>query len=179
MLFGDKTEIRREVRRRISGLTAERRAEKSALIEKRLSDCDAIRDASVVALYASLADEPQTRGLIEILSRTRTVVLPRVAGDDMDFYEYSPEQMAVGAFGIEEPSGGRAVSPDEIDVIIVPATAYTAGGTRLGRGRGYYDRYMSRQGFRATKIGVCFAEQIVEHIPVEPHDIAVDTVVSA
>lgn len=179
MLFGDKTEIRRAVRRRIAGLTAEQRAEKSALIEKRLSDCDAIRGASVVALYASLADEPQTRGLIENLSRTRTVVLPRVAGDDMDFYEYSPERMAVGAFGIEEPSGGRAVLPEEIDVIIVPATAYTAGGTRLGRGRGYYDRYMSRRGFRAAKIGVCFAEQIVEHIPAEPHDIAVDTVVSA
>ena len=169
MSFGDKTEIRRAVRRRIAALTAERRAEKSASIEKMLlSDCDAIRGAAVVALYASLADEPQTRGLIEILSRTRTVVLPRVAGDDMDFYEYSPDCMAVGAFGIEEPAGGRAVSPEEIDVI-----------TRLGRGRGYYDRYMSRRGFRATKIGVCFAEQIVEHIPAEPHDIAVDTVVSA
>lgn len=179
MSFGDKTEIRRTVRRRIAGLTAEQRSAKSASIEKMLSDCDAIRGASVVALYASLADEPQTRGLIEILSRTHTVVLPRVAGDDMDFYEYSPDCMAVGAFGIEEPAGGRAVSPDEIDVIIVPATAYTADGTRLGRGRGYYDRYMSRRGFRATKIGVCFAEQIVEHIPAEPHDIAVDTVVSA
>lgn len=179
MSFGDKTEIRRAVRRRIAGLTAEQRTAKSASIEKMLSDCDAIRSASVVALYASLADEPQTRGLIEILSRTRTVVLPRVAGDDMDFYEYSPDCMAVGAFGIEEPAGGRAVSPEEIDVIVVPATAYTAGGTRLGRGRGYYDRYMSRRGFRATKIGVCFAEQIVEHIPAEPHDIAVDTVVSA
>lgn len=179
MSFGDKTEIRRAVRKRIAGLTAEQRTAKSASIEKMLSDCDAIRGASVVALYASLADEPQTRGLIEILSRTRTVVLPRVAGDDMDFYEYSPDCMAVGAFGIEEPAGGRAVSPDEIDVIIVPATAYTAGGTRLGRGRGYYDRYMSRRGFRATKIGVCFAEQIVGHIPAEPYDIAVDTVVSA
>mgnify|MGYP002550592595 FL=1 len=179
MLFGDKTEIRRAVRRRIAELTAEQRTAKSASIEKMLSDCDAIRGAPVVALYASLADEPQTRGLIESLSRTHTVVLPRVAGDDMDFYEYSPERMAVGAFGIEEPSGDTALSPEEIDVIIIPATAYTVGGTRLGRGRGYYDRYMSRRGFRATKIGVCFAEQIVEHIPAEPHDIAVDTVVSA
>ena len=179
MLFGDKTESRRTVRKRIAGLTAERRAEKSALIEKKLSNCDAIRNASVAALYASLPDEPQTRGLIENLSRSCKVVLPRVAGDDMDFYEYSSGRMAIGAFGIEEPAGGRAVSPDEIDVIIVPATAYTADGTRLGRGRGYYDRYMSRRGFRATKIGVCFAEQIVEHIPAEPHDIAVDTVVSA
>ena len=167
MLFGDKTEIRRSVRRRIADLTAEQRAAKSASIEKMLSDCDAIRGASVVALYASLADEPQTRGMIDSLSRTRTVVLPRVAGDDMDFYEYSPERMTIGAFGIEEPAGGRA------------SIVFLSGRNRLGRGRGYYDRYMSRRGFRATKIGVCFAEQIVEHIPAEPHDIAVDSVVSA
>lgn len=179
MLFGDKTEIRRAVRKRIAELTAELRAEKSALIENELSNCDAIRSASVVALYASLADEPQTRSLIENLSRSCTVVLPKVDGDDMDFFEYSPDNLAIGAFGIEEPVYGRAVSPDEIDAIVVPATAYTADGIRLGRGRGYYDRYMSRSGFRASKIGVCFTEQIVGHIPAEPHDISVDKVVSA
>ncbi len=106
-------------------------------------------------------------------------MLPKVDGDDMDFYEYSPDSISLGAFGIEEPADGRKVSPDEIDAIIVPARAYTADGARLGRGRGYYDRYMSRQGFRAVKIGVCFAEQIVGHIPAEPHDVAVDLVVSA
>ncbi len=179
MSFVDKAEIRRTVRRRIAELTPERKAEKSSAIEKKLEQSDAVLGASVIAVYASLADEPQTRGLIENLSRTHTVVLPKVAGDDMDFYEYSPSGMTVGAFGIEEPSGGRAVSPERIDTIIVPATAYTADGTRLGRGRGYYDRYMSRREFRATKIGVCFAEQIVEYIPAEPHDIAVDEVVSA
>lgn len=179
MLFKDKKEVRRTVRERIAGLTAEQRAAKSALIDKELSDCDAIRNASVVALYASLDDEPQTRGLIERLSRSHTVVLPKVDGDEMDFYEYSPDSISVGAFGIEEPEGGRKVSPDEIDAIVVPARAYTADGARLGRGRGYYDRYMSRQGFRAVKIGVCFAEQTVGHIPAEPHDIAVDMVVSA
>lgn len=179
MLFKEKKEIRRAVRRRIDGLTTEQRTVKSALIDNELSDCDAIRNASVVALFASLDDEPQTRGLIERLSRSHTVVLPKVDGDDMDFYEYSPDCISAGAFGIEEPTGGRKVSPDEIDAIVVPARAYTADGARLGRGRGYYDRYMSRQGFRAVKIGVCFAEQIVGYIPAEPHDIAVDKVVSA
>lgn len=179
MSFGEKREIRRRVRERIAALASERKAEKSALIEKELSNCDAVRSAAVIALFASLADEPQTRGLIADLSRAHTVVLPRVEGDEMDFYEYSPSDMAVGAFGIEEPAAVEAVSPEEIDVIMVPAVAYTADGARLGRGRGYYDRYMSRRGFRAAKIGVCFAEQIVAHIPAQPHDIAVDKVVSA
>ena len=154
MLFEDKKEIRRTVRSRIAELTTEQRASKSALIDNELSNCDAIRDASVVALYASLDDEPQTRGLIERLSRSHTVVLPKVDGDDMDFYEYSHDRTTVGAFGIEEPADGRKVSPDEIDAIVVPARAYTADGARLGRGRGYYDRYMSRQGFRSFEIGV-------------------------
>ena len=56
--------------------------------------------------------------------------------------------------------------------------AFTADGLRCGRGRGYYDQYLSLAGFRAVKIGICFAHQLVDALPAEPHDIRMDRVVT-
>ena len=179
MSFAVKNDIRRGVARRLAALPAERRAEKSAAIERVLLACEQICRAAIVALYSSLPDEPQTRHLIAALIRTHRVVLPRVEGEEMDFYDYTPEGMVRGAFDTEEPAAGQAVAPADIDAIVVPARAYTLAGARLGRGRDYYDRYMAREGFRAYRIGVCFAEQIVGEIPTEPHDLTVDRVISA
>ena len=85
--------------------------------------------------------------------------------------------MAVGAFGINEPQRGVPVRPEEIDAIVVPGVAFTADGVRMGRGKGFYDRYLSQKGFAALKIGVCYREQLVDDIPAEPHDVAMDVVI--
>ena len=94
----------------------------------------------------------------------------------MEFYPYEPDNLECGAFGIIEPQGAEAIEPAQIDLIIVPGVAFTRSGKRCGRGKGYYDKYLSREGFRATKIGVCYAEQLAEDIPNEPHDIVMDRV---
>lgn len=177
MLFTDKSELRCTIRRRIAALTAEQRAHKSALIAAALLARNELRTAHCIALFAALADEPQTQSLIEQLALTHRVVLPRVTGEEMEFADYRADAMCKGAFGIAEPAGCAVVSPAEIDVMVVPGVAFTAEGARLGRGRGYYDRYLSRKGFRATTIGVCFAEQLVATLPTEPHDKRVSAVV--
>lgn len=169
-----KSDIRRAAKSAVKALTAQQKADKSTLILSRIASSESIKSAKTVALYASLSDEVQSFELIELLSQTKRVVLPRVAGDDMDFYPYTPSSLKVGAFGIEEPQGSEPISPDEIDVIVVPGVAFTTDGKRCGRGKGYYDKYLSRSGFRAIKIGVCYAEQLAEDIPNEPHDIIMD-----
>ncbi|MBR2115676.1 MAG: 5-formyltetrahydrofolate cyclo-ligase [Alistipes sp.] len=169
-----KSDIRRAAKSAVKALTAQQKADKSTLILSRIASSESIKSAKTVALYASLSDEVQSFELIELLSQTKRVVLPRVAGDDMDFYPYTPSSLKVGAFGIEEPQGSEPISPDEIDVIVVPGVAFTTDGKRCGRGKGYYDKYLSRSGFRAIKIGVCYAEQLAEDIPNEPHDIVMD-----
>lgn len=169
-----KSDIRRAAKSAVKALTAQQKADKSTLILSRIASSESIKSAKTVALYASLSDEVQSFELIEFLSQTKRVVLPRVAGDDMDFYPYTPSSLKVGAFGIEEPQGSEPISPDEIDVIVVPGVAFTTDGKRCGRGKGYYDKYLSRSGFRAIKIGVCYAEQFAEDIPNEPHDIVMD-----
>lgn len=172
-----KAEIRKSAKSAVKSLSLNQKESKSALIFKRILELGAIQGAQCVAIYASLPDEVFSYKAIESLATTKRVVLPRVAGDDMDFYPYLPGTLETGAFGISEPQVGDAVSPAEIDVIVVPGVAFTAEGKRLGRGKGYYDRYMSRDGFRATKVGVCYAEQIAEEIPTEPHDITMDIVI--
>ena len=169
-----KSDIRRAAKSAVKALTAQQKADKSTLILSCIASSESIKSAKTVALYASLSEEVQSVELIELLSQTKRVVLPRVAGDDMDFYPYTPSSLKVGAFGIEEPQGSEPISPDEIDVIVVPGVAFTTDGKRCGRGKGYYDKYLSRSGFRAIKIGVCYTEQLAEDIPNEPHDIVMD-----
>jgi 5-formyltetrahydrofolate cyclo-ligase len=95
----------------------------------------------------------------------------------MEFYDYAADALAEGSFGISEPQCGEPCRAEEIDLMIVPGVAFTASGDRLGRGKGYYDKYLSRKGFRAYCVGVCYAHQKVEQLPVEPHDRQMDEIV--
>ena len=97
----------------------------------------------------------------------------------MRFYEYDPRTMRPGAFGIVEPGPeARLCEPRELDLVIVPGTAFTAAGARMGRGRGYYDKYLAQPEVHAVKIGVCYAHQLVGELPSEPHDVAMDCVIT-
>lgn len=171
-----KAELRRAAKSAVRNITPEQKKERSALIFKNILKLDVIKSAKVVALYASLADEVDTTTAIDALHNSKTVVLPRVEGDSMSFYRYDPERISIGAFGILEPQTLEAIDPSEIDVMIIPGVAFTKDGKRCGRGKGYYDKYLSDSRFRATKIGVCYAEQIAEDIETEPHDEVVDMV---
>ena len=173
----DKKEVRKEVRSRLVPIPASERERRSAEICRTLESHIAVCGARVAALFSPLPDEPQITALIDRLSCRMAVVLPRVEGDTMQFYCYSPGLMRQGAFGILEPVGEEPVKPGEIDVVVVPGVAFTVDGARLGRGKGYYDKYMSSAGFRALKIGVCFAEQLCDCLPVESHDLRMDSVV--
>jgi 5-formyltetrahydrofolate cyclo-ligase len=70
------------------------------------------------------------------------------------------------------------VDPSWPDVVVVPGLAFTATGDRLGQGGGWYDRFLSQIRGDCTTVGVCFAEQVVDALPVEAHDVTVDHVVT-
>lgn len=177
MTTPDKRTLRQVVRAEIAKLSDIEKEEISSQIFSNIAELNEIRQASVVALFASLPDEPQTTAIIEQLAKSKRIVLPRIEGDEMEFYDIS-EGLRKGAFGIMEPIANRPISPNEIDVMIVPGVAFTRIGTRLGRGKGFYDKYLSRNGFRAYTIGVCFPCQMVENIPTEKHDKMLDSIVT-
>ena len=96
----------------------------------------------------------------------------------MRFYACRPDALVFGAFGILEPQGERPCPAGEIDLVVCPGVAFTADGRRLGRGRGYYDRYLGVPAFRGFRVGVCYAHQLVDDLPVEPHDVRMDRVIT-
>ena len=177
MELSDKATLRRTVRTRLAQMSADERQERSKAICDEVKKHLAVSGAGVVALFSPLADEPQLLPLIDSLAGRLSVVLPRVEGDIMNFYCYDKSSMAIGAYGINEPQQGLLVKASEIDAIVVPGVAFTKDGARMGRGKGFYDKYLSQSDFSALKIGVCYREQLVPEIPTEPHDVSMDVVI--
>lgn len=90
----------------------------------------------------------------------------------------TPTDWEEGAFGIRTPvpAHSRRVPKDEIDLILVPGLAFDACGGRLGRGAGYYDRYLTN--VSALLMGFCLDIQLIESVPADMHDVRMDAVVT-
>lgn len=172
----EKKEIRRSIKSRTLALKSEQALRQSEAVVELLLQILAQRKPQVVALFAPLRDEVQIGSLMQRIECR--VVVPRVEGDEMEFYDLASGALAEGAFGIMEPQCGEPIEPRKIDVMVVPGVAFTPSGDRLGRGKGFYDRYLSREGFRAYCVGVCYPHQVVDELPVEPHDRRMDEVIS-
>ncbi|MDR2890209.1 MAG: 5-formyltetrahydrofolate cyclo-ligase [Alistipes sp.] len=140
--------------------------------------------ARTVALYCALPDEVPTAAMLARWFGTKRLVLPVISGEEMTFREYTGEGGLVeGAFGISEPDGTNdkegEVAPSEIDLMLVPGMAFDVAGRRLGRGKGFYDRYLSASdAARICKVGICPPHRLVAEVPAEPHDITMDKVIS-
>jgi len=131
--------------------------------------------APVVMAFVTLAGEPDADPLLARLDRdAKTLVLPRIAGAGLAAARVG-EGMIPGTRGVPEPSGD-VVELDIHDLVLVPGLAFTIEGARLGRGGGHYDRFLRT--CPATTIGVCFAEQLVDELPLETHDICVSAVIT-
>lgn len=133
-------------------------------------------EVRVLAVYSPLPGEVD---LAPAIARRPDLawVYPRISGDRLSFH--SGENWVAGPFGIREPAADLPEVPvDEIDAFLCPGLAFDASGGRLGRGRGFYDRMLARAKPGALKIGICFPFQLVPETFSEPHDIAMDLVIS-
>ena len=137
-----------------------------------------LENSRTILLYAALPDEVPTQALMDgFVAQGKTVLLPRVISDvDMELRHYTGRQdLQAGAYGILEPIGALFTDYEKIDVAIVPGMAFDAEGHRLGRGKGYYDRFLSRVPY-IYKIGLCFSWQMVEQVPNDEHDVVMNEV---
>ncbi len=125
-----------------------------------------------IASYASLPNEPQLDSLKELLP-TRQFLYPLLGSEDeINFYQVTDlDTLVPGSFGIREPDPQRhaPVTPDDIDLILVPGLSFDLMGHRLGQGKGCYDRFLTRVSTTPT-IGISYHSQLVPHLPSEPHD---------
>ncbi len=174
----DKTEIRRRMRRLNRALTADEREALSEELFRAVEACEPFQKAHVVAAYCALPDEPATdAALRRWVEAGKRVAVPRVEGERMRFFFYDAAHLQAGAFGITEPTPTAELCPPaRIEVMVVPGVAFTTAGDRLGRGRGYYDKYLSQSDFTGYTIGVGYPHQRIESLPMEAHDVRLDKV---
>ena len=176
-----KAELRREMRTRLATLGPDR-ARKSHAIVAAIVKHPRIASHPRVALFSPLPDEPDVEELWQ--GKPGPFCYPRIAPGGLEFVDVEKiEDLAVSAKWhphIREHTLAEApiVEPAEIGIILVPGLAFTRQGHRLGRGGGYYDRYLAQLPSTTFKLGVCFSIQIVPALPIEPHDQPMDAVVT-
>lgn len=184
-----KSQIRSSVRMRREALEADEVGRAGEILAENLKEIDdpdfrsAIASARAVALYSAVGGElPCDEAEQFFRENGCRICYPRVTGDRMDFYEVTDRasQMTVGSYDIPEPKMTcEKVDATDIDIMLVPAVAYTEDGMRLGRGGGFYDRWLNgaeAAGHVPFAIGICYDFQVYSALPVEAHDHAVDCV---
>ncbi len=153
------------------------------------------KEFNTVFAFISVKGEPDTSFFIKAAVKERkTILVPKINGKDMYFLPFplNPEKLAPNKFGIPEPTEGEPVFPCAAGLpgekafpfpafILVPGSAFTKKGERLGRGGGYYDRFLevfldrySMTNLKFKTAGFCFPGQILQTIPVEKHDVKMD-----
>lgn len=171
----NKNELRikfKQIRKDISN-----KKNQSEIIYQNIINNKYINNCDTVLLYSSLSDEVDTFCMIKYFLKYKKVALPRVCGNDMDFYYIkSIDELKKGSFNILEPTSNDKVCSSNC-VCIVPGICFDKEGYRIGYGKGYYDKYLSNKNI--YKIGICFKECLIDYIPHDLYDIKVDLIVSS
>ena len=187
-----KAELRRTIREQFRYIPDADKKAWDAMLCERVCTMPIVRAARCIYAYASLPNEAGTWGIMEhLLLEGHRLALPRVEGNTMEFYWVeSLSELSEGSFHIMEPVPGqqnsgpagpvryarqRAAEPDAL--MLIPGMAFTEDGLRLGKGGGFYDRFLSSEpGHR--KIALAYPFQVVKMLPLEEHDIKMDLVVT-
>ncbi len=172
----DKPAIRNMLRAKLEAMSEESRQIKSSAAASLLSGSPEFQAARVVMLYLSTPMEMDTAGLaLRCWQAGKTVVVPKVSWNQrrMMPVEITSLQttMTTSPAGVPEPVSGKPVPLDMIDMAIVPGLGFSLDGHRLGRGMGFYDRFLAQTDFGGVSCGFAFDEQIVATLPMLDHDI--------
>ena len=178
-----KGHLRREMKAKLAAMSPAEASAKSAKACLALVALPEFRGAEVVMLYLPTPQEVDTAQVaLHAWQADKTVLAPKVNWSQKHMLAVEirslDDGLATSRLTVREPAEGAACPPEEIDFIIVPALAYDRRGGRLGRGGGFYDRFLAQPGLRAVRCGLGFDEQVVEELPAEAHDRPVDILVT-
>ncbi len=180
-LKAEKQALRRQMRERVRTLSQGDAASAGSAAATRILATREFERAPVVALYAALAGEVDTRPLFEAaLAAGKRVCAPRCRDDSrLEFAIFTDwEQLRPARFGVLEPAADASVLELAAgDLVIVPGLAFDSHGGRLGRGAGYYDRAFPVGASAApTLFGLAFSFQVLAQLPRGCHDRGMDAV---
>lgn len=172
-----KDKLRKNIANEKLEYTAEQLLQMSDEVFSVLEIVGAFRDASTIFIYNSMADEVSTIAFIDKWKAEKDFYLPVVKGDKMVFRKVDDSTVfEKSAIGVNEPTGEDFTNYSKVDLIIVPGVAFDRKCNRLGRGKGYYDRFLPN--IKAPKIGVCFDFQLKDEINADEKDVKMDMIVA-
>jgi 5-formyltetrahydrofolate cyclo-ligase len=181
----EKTIVRNCIIQLLKNQKEEDRLRKSLEILKRLFATSEFQSSKTILFYASFAGEVET---FEMMRRAqqlgKRIALPMILKEEKRIIptvvHNLAEDLVFGPYGIPQPrlEKATALRPDEIDLLIVPGVAFDVANHRLGRGAGYYDRFLANIPRDTPSFGLAFDFQVVSCLPHQAHDVAVSRVIA-
>ena len=178
-----KEEIRSKILLKLSKQKEEDRSIKSCLIKEKLFKQSVFKKAKRVMFYIAMKGEVETKEMIEAAKRLGKIIAVPVCIENRRslrpalFNSFS--HMKKGPYGVSEPAVSRFIALKDLDLVIAPGLAFDKKGNRLGRGKGYYDRFLSKIPKDTPSIGLAFRLQILPAVPVNSSDVSVKKVLFA
>ncbi len=181
-----KAEIRKEIKEKLNKQNNTQRLRKSRLIKKKLFDLAEFKRAEYVMFYIAKDKEVETRFMITGARKIgKKIVVPAILRGEKriiaSLIEDFEKELTLGPYGILQPQSKyiREISSEKIDLVLVPGLAFDERGNRLGRGAGYYDKFLASLPAGTARIGLAFDFQVLKDLPVLSHDVSVTRVISA
>ena len=178
-----KAVIRRQIREKLSRMTEPVRHAKSLAACSLVTASPEFNSARVIMLYLSMPLEVDTSNLaLRAWQAGKAVVVPKVSWDQRRMLPVEITTLQTGITttgpGIKEPIAGKPIPTDYIDLVVVPGLGFTPTGHRIGRGMGFYDRFLAQPDFSGLSCGLAFAEQLIDTLPILAHDMPLGMLVT-
>jgi len=178
-----KRELRDRVRRVLAEIDPATMAAKSAQATELLVATSEFRRAQVIMVFLSLQSEIDTTAIVlRSWQDHKRVLAPRVSWEQRRMMPTEirslTRDLVETAMGLREPISGAPIPIPIIDLVIVPGLAFDSHGNRLGRGRGFYDRFLAHPEFQGVTCGLAFEEQYLDEVPADSLDRPVSMLVT-
>ena len=177
-----KQKIRSKILMRLKIQKEENRDRKSRIIKEKLFRTKVFKRAKKVMFYIALKGEVDTKEMIKEAQRQgKIVTVPVCKRDSLSLRPGILDEHAklkIGPYGVHEPVEEQCTRLKNLDLVIVPGLAFDKKGNRIGRGKGYYDRFLGKLPKKTHSIGLAFEFQILPNVPVLTHDVSVTRVIS-
>lgn len=171
----DKASLRKELLSKRDNIPLVVKKSKDQQIAERLFNLPEFKAATTIFFFASFRSEVDTVAMMErALDENKRIVLPKVEGQNLGLYEINRlDELIPGYMGIPEPSvlsEDRKIAISDVNAVIIPGAAFDETGNRVGYGGGFYDRLLAGIERDIPIIAPTYEEQIIDVVPIEPHD---------
>ncbi len=176
-----KAQIRSKILLKLKTQKEEDRTRKSRFIKDKLLRNEVFRKAKIVMFYIAFGGEVNTEEMIREAKKIGKLICVPVCRKDRETMQPAiledNAKLKKGPYGVLEPVAKARVEPKDLDLIIVPGLAFDKKCNRLGRGKGCYDRFLSKLSDKTPSIGLAFDFQILPLIPTTAHDVSVKKII--